>query len=87
MSPLLCGSGAREAAGCTRKISERKRHGQVGPSHSNHVQSVFAEFSEILAVTEQLYEEILSLPLYYDRSNADVEEVIAPVCAYLRQGG
>jgi perosamine synthetase len=49
----------------------------------NHLQPVFAPFSRPLPVTEQLYEEILTLPLYVEMTDADVEEVIGEVKAFL----
>jgi perosamine synthetase len=49
----------------------------------NHMQPVFASFARPLPVTEQLYEEILTLPLYVEMSDADVEEVIGEVQAFL----
>lgn len=50
----------------------------------NHLQPVFAEFAAPLPVTEQLYQEIVTLPLYYEMTDADVETVIAEVTAFLR---
>jgi perosamine synthetase len=50
----------------------------------NHLQPVFAEFAAPLPVTEQLYQEIVTLPLYCEMTDADVETVIAEVTAFLR---
>lgn len=49
----------------------------------NHMQPVFAPFARPLPVTERLYEEILTLPLYVEMTDADVEEVIGEVQAFL----
>lgn len=49
----------------------------------NHLQPVFAPFARPLPVTERLYEEILTLPLYVEMTDADVEEVIGEVKAFL----
>jgi dTDP-4-amino-4,6-dideoxygalactose transaminase len=50
----------------------------------NHRQPVFAEFASPLPVTEWLYEEIVTLPLYYEMTDADVDTVIDEVAAFLR---
>lgn len=52
----------------------------------NHLQPVFAEFAVPLPVTERLYQEIVTLPLYYEMTDADVETVIGEVTAFLRTG-
>lgn len=49
----------------------------------NHLQPAFASFARPLPVTEQLYEEILTLPLYVEMTDADVEEVIGEIQAFL----
>jgi perosamine synthetase len=51
----------------------------------NHLQPAFAAYRVDLPVTEQLYGEILTLPLYYEMSDHDVETVIAAVRSFLRQ--
>lgn len=51
----------------------------------NHIQPLFAEFGTGLPVTEQLYEEILTLPLYYEMTDADAEKVISAVCSFLHE--
>jgi len=53
----------------------------------NHLQPAFADFCVSLPVTEQMYEEILTLPLYYEMTDADVETVIAAVRSFFREAG
>lgn len=50
----------------------------------NHLQPVFARFREPLPVTERLYDEVLTLPLYFEMTDPDVETVIAAVRAFFR---
>lgn len=50
----------------------------------NHLQPLFAEYRVLLPVTEQLYGEILTLPLYYEMGEDDVETVIGAVSTFLR---
>ncbi len=45
----------------------------------NHLQPFFKQFSLSLPVTEQIGEEILTLPLYYDMTNEQVATVIEAV--------
>ena len=42
----------------------------------NHIQPLFSKYRTSLPVTEQLYEEILTLPLYYEMTDKDVSAVI-----------
>lgn len=49
----------------------------------NHIQPLFADFRVPLPVTEQIYEEILTLPLYFEMTDDDVETVIEGVCSFL----
>lgn len=49
----------------------------------NHTQPLFADYRVPLPVTEQVYEEIVTLPLYYEMSDNDVERVIEEVCSFL----
>jgi len=49
----------------------------------NHLHPVFAEYRVPLPVTERLYDEILTLPLYFEMSDADVEEVISGIRSFL----
>jgi perosamine synthetase len=48
----------------------------------NHIQRAFANYHQPLPVTEQLYREIVTLPLYYEMSDTEVEKVISVVCAF-----
>jgi len=48
----------------------------------NHLQPLFAKYSTALPVTERMYEEIISLPLYVGMSGADLDAVIAGVRAF-----
>jgi len=45
----------------------------------NHLQPFFKTFGGQLPITEQVYSEIITLPLYYDMTNSDVEYVIESV--------
>ena len=48
----------------------------------NHIHPVFAQYRVPLPVTEQLSEEILTLPLYYDMTEEDVDLVIKSVTRF-----
>jgi len=48
----------------------------------NHMQPFFVDASVSLPVTEQLYKEIVTLPLYFEMTDAEVETVIAAVRAF-----
>jgi len=50
----------------------------------NHLHPLFAESSERLPRTEQLYKEILTLPLYVEMTAADIECVITAVRGFFR---
>ncbi len=50
----------------------------------NHLQPLCAGFRVPLPVTERLYDEILTLPLYFEMSDADVGEVIDGVLSFLK---
>lgn len=51
----------------------------------NHIQPLFADFRVPLPVTDQLYEEILTLPLYFEMSDGDAETVIATVRSFFKK--
>lgn len=51
----------------------------------NHIQPLFAEYATPLPISEQLYEEILTLPLYYEMTESDQEQVIQSVCSFFRE--
>jgi perosamine synthetase len=48
----------------------------------NHLQPFFEAYSTPLPVTEQIGEEILTLPLYYDMKDEDLSLVIESVCEF-----
>ena len=48
----------------------------------NHLQPFFKSFATSLPVTEQIGEEILTLPLYYDMTNEQVSTVINAICNF-----
>jgi perosamine synthetase len=48
----------------------------------NHLQPFFKAFTTSLPVTEQIGEEILTLPLYYDMTDGQVSTVIEAVTAF-----
>jgi dTDP-4-amino-4,6-dideoxygalactose transaminase len=45
----------------------------------NHIQPLFAEFASSLPVTEQIFEEILTLPLYVEMTDDDIGRVVDAV--------
>jgi len=53
--------------------------------HPCHLHAVFRAGRQELPVTEQLGREIVTLPLYVEMSDADVEEVVSVVTSFLRQ--
>jgi len=50
----------------------------------NHLQPFFKPFATSLPITEQLGEEILTLPLYYDMTDEDVSNVIEAVSDFFK---
>ncbi|HEY2362560.1 MAG TPA: DegT/DnrJ/EryC1/StrS family aminotransferase [Candidatus Angelobacter sp.] len=48
----------------------------------NHLQPYFAKPGVALPITEQIYDEILNLPLYTDMTNSDLERVAMAVSEY-----
>jgi perosamine synthetase len=48
----------------------------------NHIQPLFASHAMPLPVTEQVFEEILTLPLYFEMTDADVQQVTAAVLGF-----
>jgi perosamine synthetase len=48
----------------------------------NHVQPAFVRFAEPLPVTERVSAEVVTLPLYHELSDADVDRVCAAVRAF-----
>ncbi|MCL4553150.1 MAG: DegT/DnrJ/EryC1/StrS family aminotransferase, partial [Candidatus Marsarchaeota archaeon] len=53
----------------------------------NHLQPLFRDSHVPLPVTEKVWEEIITLPLYVEMTTSDVEEVIEGVHAYFGCGG
>ena len=51
----------------------------------NHLHPLCAEFRVPLATTERLYHEILTLPLYFEMSDADVRKVIDGVLSFFEK--
>ncbi|MCX7817482.1 MAG: DegT/DnrJ/EryC1/StrS family aminotransferase [Syntrophales bacterium] len=51
----------------------------------NHLQPFFRPYSSPLPVTEKLGEEILTLPLYYDLTDEDVNHIIASVHSFFKK--
>ena len=51
----------------------------------NHLHPLCAEFRVPLATTERLYDEILTLPLYFEMSEADVRKVIDGVLSFFEK--
>lgn len=49
----------------------------------NHIQPLFADSHVHLPVTERLFEEIMTLPLYYEMTDADVDKVIHEIAGFL----
>lgn len=52
----------------------------------NHIQPFFAQYRVPLPVTEELFEEIVTLPLYYEMTNSDVDSVIEAIKSFFRKG-
>lgn len=52
-----------------------------------HLQPVCADFREELPITEQLYGEIMTLPLYFEMTDRDLEEVTGAVREFFSGGG
>jgi len=53
----------------------------------NHLQPLFADFRRPLPITERLFAEIVTLPLYFEMTDADVEAVIAAVRMFFSPAG
>jgi dTDP-4-amino-4,6-dideoxygalactose transaminase len=50
----------------------------------NHLQKRFAEFNAPLPITEKLYGEIITLPLYYEMVDSDIDMVISSVTSFFK---
>jgi perosamine synthetase len=51
----------------------------------NHLQPLFAHYRISLPVTEQLYREILNLPLYFEMTDSDLEKVIDSIHTFFQE--
>lgn len=52
---------------------------------ANHIQPYFSQYAKPLPITERIWEEILTLPLYYDMTDSDVDLVIKSVTAFFKK--
>lgn len=50
----------------------------------NHIQPLFADSHVSLPITEQVFEEMVTLPLYYEMTDDNCDTVINAVCAFFR---
>jgi perosamine synthetase len=50
----------------------------------NHIQPLFADSHVSLPITEQVFDEIVTLPLYYEMTDNDCDKVIAIVRAFFQ---
>lgn len=50
----------------------------------NHIQPYFQQYAGRLPVTEKIWKEILTLPLYYDMSESDIDLVIQSVKGFFK---
>lgn len=73
---------AEQRDGLCERLSDR---GMATGVHyiPNHLQPYFENFSQSLPVTEQVYREILTLPLFVDMTDAEVELIINTVGEFL----
>jgi len=51
----------------------------------NHLQPLFAQYRVSLPVTEQIYEEILTLPLYFEMTEEEQDKVIEAVLEFFKK--
>lgn len=51
----------------------------------NHFHTAFAAYASKLPATEQLFSEILTLPLFVELTDTDAEFVIGQVCSFFRE--
>ncbi len=52
---------------------------------ANHIQPYFLKYADQMPVTEKIWKEILTLPLYHDMSEADVDLVIKSARAFFKK--
>jgi len=71
--------GARDAL-----LEYLNAHGVGAGIHyiPNHLQPLFKKFSAKVPVTDRVWKEIISLPLYFDMTSLEQSEVINKVCAF-----
>ena len=69
-------NGRRDEA---MEFLERREIGTGVHYVPNHIQPYFAKYAGQLPVTDRLWREIMTLPLYYDMSEGDVAHVISSV--------
>ncbi|MDD5136953.1 MAG: DegT/DnrJ/EryC1/StrS family aminotransferase, partial [Candidatus Omnitrophica bacterium] len=50
----------------------------------NHIQPFFKDFRKRLPVTEKVWKEILTLPLYYGMSDSDMDKIIDSVKTFFK---
>ena len=50
---------------------------------ANHIQPFFASYACSLPVTENLWKEILTLPLYSDMTDEDVDRVVEAMKSFI----
>lgn len=50
----------------------------------NHLQPFFQRYSEKLPVTEEIFEQILTLPLYYDLIDAEIDKIVDCIRAFYK---
>jgi len=48
----------------------------------NHLQPLFKDWRQALPVTEQLFQEIVTLPLFFEMTDKDVSAVVDGVCSF-----
>jgi len=48
----------------------------------NHIHPLFKEYASSLPVTEKVWREIITLPLYYDMSEKDIDKVIEGIAQF-----
>jgi perosamine synthetase len=46
---------------------------------ANHIQPFFKKYASPLPITEKVWQEILTLPLYYDMTDKDASKVVTAV--------
>jgi len=79
---------------CSIRVLDGRRDALLGHLRDNgiqawvhfvpsHLQPAFAQFAEPLPATERLYGELLTLPLYTELSDEDVDRVVACVREFL----